>query len=419
MKKFLFFLACSFLFVPSLFSLDNSKDDVIEELMRNAPKIFLDCRRCDFDYVRTHVNFVNYVRDRNEAQVHVLVTTERNGSGGREYTFTFIGQKNFVGMNDTLKLATNQIHTKDEIRSMIVQKLKIGLARYAAQTPISDMLNISLQRNPRKEAIRDKWNYWVFNFDTDTDLNGEESRTRIALDGSVSADRVTPELKTHFSFHSEYRENRYDISGSIYKSITRSQRFFGMIVKSITDHWSVGGFTSVNSSIYSNTKLGVGIAPAIEYNYYPYSESTRHELRFLYLLGVAKNKYYEKTIYDKWSEKLMKQELSATFEIKDKWGSISTTLRGSHYFHDFSKNKLQFNTYFSLRLFEGLSLRVRGRISRIHDQLALSSEGASEEEILLHRKELATQYNYSISIGVGYTFGSIYSNVVNPRFVGS
>ncbi len=416
MRNWLKVLLITSLLSQTLFAIENSNEDQIEKLMEKAPKIFLDCRRCDFDYVRTHVNFVNYVRDRNEAQVHVLVTTEKNGSGGREYTFVFIGQKEFSGMNDTLKLNTNKIHTRDEIRSMVVQKLKMGLARYAAKTPISDMMEITLQMNPQKETVRDAWNFWVFNIDTDTDLNGEESRTRISLGGSISADRVTPETKTHLTVVSKYRENRYSINNGIYKSVTRTQRFFGMFVKSITEHWSVGGFTSANSSVYSNIKLGIGFAPAIEYNYFPYSESTRRELRFLYLIGFAKNKYYEKTIYNKWSEKLFKQELSATFEIKEKWGSISTTLRGSHYFHDFAKNKLQFNTYLSLRLFEGLSLRVRGRISRIHDQLSLSSEGASEEEILLHRKELATQYDYSISFGFRYTFGSIYSNVVNPRF---
>lgn len=52
----------------------------------------------------------------------------------------------------------------------------------------------------------------------------------------------------------------------------------------------------------------------------------------------------------------------------------------------------------------------------VRDQLSLSNEGATEEEVLLHRKEIATDYDYRFSIGFRYTFGSIYSNVVNPRF---
>ena len=38
------------------------------------------------------------------------------------------------------------------------------------------------------------------------------------------------------------------------------------------------------------------------------------------------------------------------------------------------------------------------------------------EGILLSRKQLATDYEYNLRVGVRYTFGSIYSNVVNPRF---
>jgi len=43
---------------------------------------------------------------------------------------------------------------------------------------------------------------------------------------------------------------------------------------------------------------------------------------------------------------------------------------------------------------------------------------ATEEEILLEQRQLATQYDYFLSLGLRYTFGSIYSNVVNPRFGG-
>ena len=52
----------------------------------------------------------------------------------------------------------------------------------------------------------------------------------------------------------------------------------------------------------------------------------------------------------------------------------------------------------------------------IRDQLSLPMKDATEEEILLNIRQLATQYYYFASIGLRYTFGSIYSNVVNPRF---
>jgi hypothetical protein len=38
------------------------------------------------------------------------------------------------------------------------------------------------------------------------------------------------------------------------------------------------------------------------------------------------------------------------------------------------------------------------------------------QDILLQRKQMATQYEYFTGFGFTYTFGSIYNNVVNPRF---
>ena len=64
----------------------------LDALKKQAPKVFIDCRRCDIDFIRTEITFVNYVWDRREADIHVLVTTQSTGSGGTEYTMAFIGQ---------------------------------------------------------------------------------------------------------------------------------------------------------------------------------------------------------------------------------------------------------------------------------------------------------------------------------------
>ena len=75
--------------------------DTLSTLRSQALKVFLDFNRGDRNFIRTQVQYINYVRDRNQADVHVMVTTRRSGSGGREYTFTFMGQNNYVSMNDT------------------------------------------------------------------------------------------------------------------------------------------------------------------------------------------------------------------------------------------------------------------------------------------------------------------------------
>ena len=137
----------------------------------------------------------------------------------------------------------------------------------------------------------------------------------------------------------------------------------------------------------------------------------------LYRLAY-KNIYYEdETIYFKTHEHLVYENLTATFELKERWGSLSSTLQGSHYFHDFNKLNFRFSCYLNLRLFEGLSLNISGSFSAIRDQLSLRKhDDVSETDILLRQKEIATDYRFRTSIGFRYTFGSIYSNVVNPRF---
>ena len=62
-----------------------------------AVNVFLDCGyRCDEDYLRTEITYVNWVRDRAVADVHLLVTTQSTGGSGLEYTLAFIGQSRFA-----------------------------------------------------------------------------------------------------------------------------------------------------------------------------------------------------------------------------------------------------------------------------------------------------------------------------------
>ena len=52
----------------------------------------------------------------------------------------------------------------------------------------------------------------------------------------------------------------------------------------------------------------------------------------------------------------------------------------------------------------------------LRDQIALPARGATDEEILLRIRRLQTGYEYNVGLSLTYTFGSIFSSVVNPRF---
>jgi hypothetical protein len=402
-------------FSVSLFA---DEDDLTyqQELKKAAPRVFIDCRRCDRDYIHTEITFVNYVRDRQDADVHVLITTQRTGSGGQEYTMEFIGQRDYSQIQHTLRYVSTRTDVRDEVRKGYVEVLKKGLFPFVMFSPIAEHISILFKEKLEPTSVEDKWNFWIFNVGLRGGLSGEESRKERSVRGNFSANRITPEMKLRMSVSGEFEEDTFNIDGDSIVSTSSEKEIDGMYVKSLGDHWSAGAWTELESTTYSNYDLRFNLAPAIEYNFFPYYDSTRRRLRVLYRLNYYYNNYIEETIYDKSSESLWGHSLDVTLEVKQPWGNASISVDGSQYFHDASKNRISLWGHMSIRLVRGLNLDIFGSYSRIHDQLNLPKGDASLDEILLRRKELATDYDYRISIGLSYTFGSVYSNVVNPRF---
>jgi len=418
MKKWTAFLASSFFMSCVLVSLSYSKDSQlnINDLKKDAPKVFLDCYQCDHDYIRTEIPFVNYVRDRKEADIHLLITTQRTGAGGMEYTMAFIGLQDFIEIQDTLKYVSQSTDTRDDVRKGMVRVIKLGLIPFINKTPIADYITVLCEEKVQPTAVEDKWNFWVFYIGFSGSVSGESQRRSFSLRGNLSASRVTPESKLRIGVSGNFNESKYTYEEETFSSYSDSKSFSTMYVKSLSEHWSIGAWFTAYSSTYNNIDLSLSPSPAIEYNLFPYSQSTRRQLRFVYRIGYSFRCYMEETIYDKTKENLLSESLSITFEVREPWGDASTTIVGSHYFHDLSNNRLQLYGHLSLRLTKGLSLSMGGGFSAIHDQLALRKGERTLDEILLRRSELATDFDYNASIGFSYTFGSVYSNVVNPRF---
>ena len=70
----------------------------------------------------------------------------------------------------------------------------------------------------------------------------------------------------------------------------------------------------------------------------------------------------------------------------------------------------------NIQLVKGLRFNLFGSYSRVRDQLSLAKGNVSEEDLLLRLRQLKTAYKYFFVTGLSYTFGSIFNNVVNPRF---
>ncbi len=211
----------------------------------------------------------------------------------------------------------------------------------------------------------------MFCLSTNGYLNGEKSRKFTSLYGSISANKVTSELKINLSIYGNYNESKFDYGDLYYTSISRGNGASYLIVSSLSDHWSAGGYVSIYSSTYNNTRFSFSEAPAIEYNLYPYSESTRRQLRFLYKVGFAYIKYEKETIYDQEHESLCNHSLLVSYTIKEPWGSAGVSVQGSNYFHYWNKYALSLFGELSFRLIQGLLLDIDGNISKTHDQLSL------------------------------------------------
>lgn len=399
-----------------------SAQDTTQVDRKDAINVFFDCMYCDQEFIKDKLQLVNYVRDRKDADVHIMVSSESTGSGGVMYTWFFLGQNSFVNYNDTLTIATKSDVTSDERREKHLRTMQIGLIPFISKTSLINDVDIEFKTldNMDGKIVEDKWNSWVYGVNVRGFFNGEESYQNLFGIASASAVKVTPNIKLEFEFDYVFEKEVYLIEEDGVPEELRftssDMSFEHLFVKSINDHWSWGYDMDVRSSTYQNIEIGVSVYPSIEYNLFPYEESNRRQLRFLYGMGYKYNDYLDTTLYNKLEEGHLHQRLTVAYEVQEKWGSIETSIRASNYFHDFGFNNVRLYSSLRLRLFKGFSVSLSGSFAMIHDQLSLVKEDVSSEDILLHQKEIATQYNYWGSVGISYTFGSIYNNVVNPRF---
>ena len=390
-------------------------------------RVFLDCPDgdCDYDFLKQEITFVNIVRDRTDADVHVLVTSQRTGGGGWDCTINMIGQKAFEKMDNVIHYVTKATDTSDENRKGIARMLKLGLVQYVTRLPVAAELDV-VHKRPAGQAqgasrgAHDPWDSWLFRTSLRSSSSGESSRKSLSLSGSFSANRITEAWKFTNSASAYYSSSRYTFSeGDTYTALSREFGANSMAVKSIGKHWAAGATGSLSSSTYVNQRLAARVAPAAEYDVYPYSESTRRQLTFNYSVGLSHVNYHEQTIFGKLNETLVDHKLVTSFDMKQPWGSMSTSFEASQFLHDLSKNRLVLYTGADVRVFKGFSFSASASVSRIRDQLNLPKGEATQEEVLVRQRQLATSYEYYFSIGFTYSFGSIFNNVVNPRFSGS
>jgi hypothetical protein len=384
-------------------------------------QVFIDCSgECFADYLREEIEFVNFVRDRGDADVHVIITSADTGGGGREFSVAMIGARTFTGRDQTLKAITGIGDPEDVRRRQLLTTMKVGLLHYLSRDAIPQNLTVDVELETQAAAAgqrRDPWNSWVFSVEGSANFDGEESNKERQVSAELSADRITPDWKITFGAEIDQEREEFDLDEDEPVKVERRERDFNwLIVKSLGNHWSAGARGEITSSTFDNTKLRIAAAPAIEFNVFPYSAYQRRQLRAQYSIGMARQSYHEETLFGKLEETLAAQEVSVTYDQRERWGSVEGRVEWLQYLHDLSKNRLETNGQISWRILRGLSLSAEANASRIRDQLSLRRRGATPEEILRRLRELQSGYEYSFSLSIRYTFGSIFSSIVNPRF---
>jgi hypothetical protein len=154
----------------------------------------------------------------------------------------------------------------------------------------------------------------------------------------------------------------------------------------------------------------------VEYSFFPYAEATRRALTVYYEIGPTYRNYIEETVFFEAAETRWEQSLQLQFSQRQPWGDASLSLQGSHFLHDVSQRNVALRGSVSFRITRGLSLEANGNMSWVNDQIYLSSEGETDEEILLRLRQRSTDFTYGASVGFSFQFGSIFNNVVNNRF---
>jgi hypothetical protein len=386
-------------------------------------RVFLDCGRrdCDRDYLRREIMFVDYVRDRRDAEVHVLVTTEGSG-GGTQFTFDFIGLEQFDGNDVRHAYSESRTDTDDETRAGIAQVLRVGFLHYIIETPLATQIEIGTARQEsgaRSVMVQpedDPWDFWVYRVSGNTRASGEDTRTDRNFRGSVSANRTTEDWIIRTEFEGSYNESVTELSTGDFTNIRTRYDLDGQVVKSLGEHWGASIAGSVGATTFLNQDHNMKLQPGIEFNVFPYSESSRRSLTVSYEAGIESFDYDEATIFDRLEETVLSQEIQATLDVEQPWGDSRIRARYNSLLNDLDTYSTSVSGNLSFRIARGLSLNVSASTSLVRDQIYLPKEDLSDEEILLQRRQLATDSRYRVSFGFSYTFGSIFNNVVNPRF---
>lgn len=393
--------------------ISKAQDGQLDEL-----KVMIDCRGCDESYMQQNSLFLTHVRDQALADVYLLIN--RTWSPSSEiYKMEYMGKGEFEGMNYTYSADFSRTLTNNETRKGLLQEVLKGLMPYILKTNLTNKIQV-VQSEESEESEnnlpRDPWNNWVFEIQGELNLRDQDTREELNYELGFEGDKVSQNWRIRIDGFFRRRILNIDQDDGTEFTSVREYKYFGTsVVKSLGDHWSVGLFSNIENNNVDNFLLRLNVSPAVEFSLFDYREVLTREITFAYKIGYNYQKYLETTIFEVDEDRFPSQSFSVNVRFRRDWGYIFSSVAVRNFLNDFSKNRISIDNRASVRIFKGLFASINADFDMIRDQINLQLGDASLEDIILQQRAIATNYRLNVGVGLSYTFGSIYNNILNTR----
>ncbi len=380
-------------------------------------RVHVTCVPCDASALRTALPFVDLVTTAEGAEVVVTVGSRDVGTT-REWRVAIAGRGRFADRSRAVLVPIAAAAPPADVSAQITRTIKLALAEFAADSGERGRLDVTYAR-PAGTPVppHDRWNAWVFRLGAYSYGNGQESTFDGYYDVSASANRTTEEWKVRVSGNRGISRSSFKLDeNETIKTRLGDWSADLLLVRSLGARLSAGLGGSMNGSTYSNTERVARVTPAIEFDFFPYSESSKRSLTVQYDVGVAHYDYAELTIFDRLKETVAQHGVGASLGLEQPWGSVGSEFQFMQQLSALDRTRVSVSGNFSVRLLRSFSLNGSASYTRIRDQFTLVKGDASVDEVLLRQRQLETGYRYSMSFGISYSFGALSNATVNPRF---
>jgi hypothetical protein len=377
-------------------------------------KVFLDCD-CDENYLKQNTSFLKYVRDQDLADIEIFILDVYTPTGSRSFEINIDGNNIYHEISTSSKVVGYSNDTSSTLRDKLLNKVKLALVPFLDEGGYN--IKIDVDSNLDDYSTKDdKWKNWVFELSGSYNNDKEETRKTNRYEIEFEIDKLTPEWRIGIDFSRSESNRNFFSNDNIYSSNRKTTSLRARVVRSVSNHFSLGAFVGGFQNTYENIDFQRYIMPAIEYSLFPYEDVLSREVTLAYRIGTGKRNYIEKTIYGYTKQIVYPHGLTLNVKFRKKWGNISSYLRGDQFLNDGTKKRLSLRSSLDIRVLEGLAVRFSSNINLIRDQYNLAASSTSSiEDLLLQQRQIATDYKTSFSVGLSYTFGSIYNSVINTR----